>query len=97
MAELAAAGTISAAVAAKPASREKYVLEKYFRRVSANFTKLTTAFLVVENAPLTGVPSEEDLEVAMMAQCERQDMYEAMQVGQYRPDPSTKAELRAIT
>lgn len=33
----------------------------------------------------------------MMAMFERRDMYEAMQVGRYRPDRSTKAELRAIT
>lgn len=61
MADLSVAGGISAAVAANAASREQSAIEKYFRRVSTNVTKLMTAFLAVEKAPCTRTLSAEDL------------------------------------
>lgn len=96
MAALAEAGSVSETFAANAAARGRSGIEKHFRKISHHVFKLTTARLAVENEQLTGNPNAEDMELAMMARFEMRDAYEAIQVGQYEPNPSLAPERRAI-
>lgn len=59
--------------------------------------KLVSARLAAESAKLTGNPTREYIELAMMANVEFQDEYEAVQVGRYQPNPAPPPDQRAIT
>lgn len=68
--------------------REVTGVQGYYQKLSKQVMLLVSARVFIESLDLTGNPSERDMELAMMAHFERKDLYEAIRIGTYVPNPA---------